>query len=110
MRLMKNTEHPIFDRDTGRRLHPFNFRALSFERHGYIAKETTSLIRTFAVKKAEFLQLDSSEEIRRWYTVLSCCVQRANARVLSGDAVPGRRNPPPSWLLAGRHDLALCGV
>ena len=105
----KNLEHPVFDRDSGRRLHPFDFRALAFERHGYIAKETVSLIRTLAVKKAEFLQLEPSEEIRRWYTVLSCCVQRANARVLRGDAVPGRRSAIPSRLLTGIHDLAVCG-
>ena len=74
------------------------------------AKETVGLIQTFARKKATFAELEPSEEIRRWYTVLSCCVQRANARVLRGDAVPGRRTPPPCTLLAGRQDLALCGV
>ena len=37
------------------------------------------------------------------------CVQRANARVLSGDPTPGRRNPPPRSLLARGRDLALCG-
>ena len=106
----KNAEHPVFDRTTGRRLQPFDFRALSFERHGYIAKETVSLIQTFARKRSAFAELEPSQEIRRWCKVLWCCVQRANARVLSGDAVPGRRSPPPCTLLAGRHDLALCGV
>ena len=105
----KNLEHPVFDRNTGARLHPFDFRALSFERHGYIAKETVSLIQSYARKKAEFAELEPSEEIRRWYTVLSCCVQRANARVLRGVAVPGRRSPPPCRLLAGSYDLAACG-
>ena len=105
----KNVEHPVFDRSTGQRLHPFDFRALSFERHGYIVKETVSLLQTFARKKAELFELEPSEEIRRWYTVLSCCVQRANARVLRGDAVPLRRSLVPSRLLAGRHDLAVCG-
>ena len=36
----KNAEHPVFDAQNHRRLHPFDFRALSFERHGYWAKET----------------------------------------------------------------------
>ena len=58
----KNLEHPVFDRNTGRRLHPFDFRALSFERHGYIAKETVAFIQKFARKKAEFLELDPSKE------------------------------------------------
>ena len=31
-------------------------------------------------KKEKKIELDPSEETRRWYTVLSCCVQRANAR------------------------------
>ena len=44
----KNSEHPVFDRNTGRRLHPFDFCALAFERHGFIAKETSALIRKLA--------------------------------------------------------------
>ena len=104
----KNSEHPVFDRNTGQRLQPFDFRALAFERHGFIAKETLSFIKKFARMRAGFFELDPSEETRRWYTVLSCCVQRANARVLRGDATPGRRSPPPSRLLAG-HDLVACG-
>ena len=31
----KNADHPIFDAQNRRRLHPFNFCALSFEQHGY---------------------------------------------------------------------------
>ena len=106
----KNSEHPIFDRSTGQRLHPFDFRALAFERHGFIAKETVGLIKKLARLKASFFELDPSEETRRWYTVLSCCVQRANARVLRGDAMPGRRAPPPSRLLSGGRDLGMCGA
>ena len=40
----KNAEHPVFDRATGQRLQPFDFRALAFERHGFVAKETQRLI------------------------------------------------------------------
>ena len=36
----KNADHPIFDAQNRRRLHPFNFCALSSERHGYWAKQT----------------------------------------------------------------------
>ena len=36
----KNAEHLVFDRQTGQRLQPFDFCALAFERHGFIAKET----------------------------------------------------------------------
>ena len=105
----KNLEHPVFDRNTGRRLQPFDFRPLAFERHGYIAKETVSLIQKLAGKKAAAFELEPSEEIRRWYTVLSCCVQRANAKILRGEAVPGRSTGVPARLLCGRHDLAVCG-
>ena len=105
----KNLEHPVFDRNTGRRLHPFDFRALAFERHGFIAKETAALICKFARLKAAHFELDPSEETRRWYVALSCCVQRANAKILRGEAVPGRGSSVPSRLLLdGRNDLALC--
>ena len=105
----KNAEHPVFDRSTGRRLQPFDFCALAFERHGFIAKETKSLIQKLARIKAAHYELDESEEIRKWYTVISCCVQRANAKVLRGDATPGQRSSVPPRLLSGNRDLAVCG-
>ena len=77
---------------------PFDFCALAFERHGYMAKETAALIRKLATLKANAFELDPSEEIRKWYTVLSCCVQRANAKVLRGDATPGQRSSVPPRL------------
>ena len=97
----KNSEHPVFDRNTGRRLHPFDFCALAFERHGFIAKETSALIRKLATLKAAHFELEPSEEIRRWYVALSCCVQRANAKILRGEVVPGQRTSVPSRLLVG---------
>ena len=106
----KNAAHPVFDRATGRRLQPFDFCALAFERHGFVAKETKSFIQKLARKKAAHFELDPSEETRKWYIVASCCIQRANARVLSGDPTPGCRRPPPRSLLAGVRDLALCGA
>ena len=100
----------MFDRNTGRRLHPFDFRALAFERHGFIAKETAALLRKLASLKAEHFELEPSEEIRRWYVAVSCCVQRANAKILRGEAVPGRGSSVPSRLLVGGlSDLALGG-
>ena len=44
----KNAEHPVFDAQNHRRLHPFDFRALSFERHGYWAKETIGFTKNLA--------------------------------------------------------------
>ena len=61
----KNAEHPVFDRSTGQRLQPFDFCALAFERHGYIAKEAAALIRKLATLKANAFELDPSEEIRK---------------------------------------------
>ena len=84
-------------------------RTLAFERDGFIAKETAALICKFARLKAAHFELDPSEETRRWYVALSCCVQRANAKILRGEAVPGRGSSVPSRLLLdGRNDLALC--
>ena len=45
-------------------MHPFDFRALAFERHGFIAKEIAALIRKLATLKAAHFQLEPSEEIR----------------------------------------------
>ena len=88
----------------------FDFRALAFERHGFIAKETAALIRKLAHLKAAHFELEPSEETRRWYVALSCCVQRANAKILRGEAVPGRGASIPSRLLSGNRDLAVCGL
>ena len=54
----KNAEHPVFDRSTRQRLQPFDFCALAFERHGYIGKETATLIRKLATLKANAFELD----------------------------------------------------
>ena len=39
----KNSEHPVFDPQTRRRLHPFDFCALSFERHGFLGQRNNKL-------------------------------------------------------------------
>ena len=103
----KNAEHPVFDRATGRRLQPFNFCALAFERHGFFAKETKSFIQKLAHIKAAHYELDPSEETRKWYTVISCCIQRANAKILRGEPVPGRHSPPAARMFSFGRDLAL---
>ena len=88
-------------------MHPFDFRAVAFERHGFIARETVALIRKLANLKAAHFELEPSAERRR-YVVLSRCVQRANAKIFRGDPVPRRGASIPSRLLVGgRHDLAL---
>ena len=51
--IMRNTYLKIIDlesinAETRRRLHPFDFCALSFERHGFWAKETISFTRKLA--------------------------------------------------------------
>ena len=77
-----------------------------------MAKETKRFIQKLARIKAAHFELDPSEETRKWYTVASCCIQRANALalVLNGDPTPGCRRPPPRSLLAGGRDLALSGA
>ena len=81
------------------------FNALSFERHGFWAKETVGFIKKLASSRAVALGLEPSEEIRRWYAVISCCIQRSNAKVLRGEPVPGRPTPPPSRFAAMGRDL-----
>ena len=76
----KNRDHPVFDPQTHRRMHAFDFCALSFERHGFWAKETVGFVKKLATSRAVALGLEPSEEIRRWYAAISCCIQRSNAK------------------------------
>ena len=101
----KNRDHPVFDPQTHRRMHAFDFCALSFERHGFWAKETVGFVKKLATSRAVALGLEPSEEIRRWYAAISCCIQRSNAKVLRGEPVPGRPTPPPSRFAAMGRDL-----
>ena len=101
----KNRDHPIFNSQTHRRMHPFDFCALSFERHGFWAKETVGFVKKLATTRAVALGLEPSEEVRRWYAAIACTIQRSNARVLRGEPVPGRPSPPPSRFAAMGRDL-----
>ncbi len=94
-------------------MHSFDFRAISLDRHGYLdmaAEETVGFIKQLAYCRALALGLEPSAEIRRWYGVISCCIQRANAKILRGEPVPGRHSHPPPRLLARGRDLALVGA
>ena len=96
----KHRDHPVFD-VRGRRRVPFDFVALSFERHGRWAKETVSFTRKLASRRAIAAGLEPSEEVRRWYAVISCAIQRTNAKILRGEPVPAVRSA--SALSAGRR-------
>ena len=91
-------------------MHPFDFCALSFERHGFWAKETVGFVKKLATSRAVALGLEPSAEIRRWYGVISCCIHGANAKILRGEPVPRRFSAPPPRLLARGRDLALVGA
>ena len=51
------------------------------------------------------LGFEPSEEIRRWYAAISCCIQRSNAKILRGEPVPGRPTPSPSRFAVMGRDL-----
>ena len=81
---------------------------LSFERHGYWAKETVGFTKKLAYARATALGLEPSSEICRWYGVISCCIQRANAKILRGEPVPGRHaTPVPGGMSSLGRDLRL---
>ena len=88
----KERDHPVFDAHLRRRV-PFDFVALSFERHGRWANATVSFTKKLASRRAEAAGLEPTEEIRRWYAVVSCAIQRTNAKILRGEAVPAARAP-----------------
>ena len=95
----KHRDHPVFDARLRRRV-PFDFVALSFERHGRWAKETVSFTKKVASRRALGAGLDPSEEIRRWYAVIACAIQRSNAKILRGEPVPAAV-APPAWRRLG---------
>ena len=106
----KNRDHPVFDPQTHRRMHAFDFCALSFERHGFWAKETVGFVKKLATSRAVALGLEPSEEIKRWHAAISCCIQRSNAKILRGEPVPGNSTPPPSRFAAMGRDLGMAWV
>ena len=95
----KHRGHPVFDARLRRRI-PFDFVALSFERHGRWAKETVSFTKKVASRRALGAGLDPSEEIRLWYAVIACAIQRSNAKILRGEPVPAAV-APPAWRRLG---------
>ena len=91
-------------------MHPFNFVALSFERHGFWARETVSLTKRLAMCRATMLGLEPSDEIQRWYAVIACTLQRSNAKILKGEAIPACPSlSRQRWGFAANHDLPLAG-
>ena len=96
----KHRDHPVFDAHLRRRV-PFDFVALSFERHGRWANETVSFTKKLATRRALAAGLEPAEEIRRWYAVMSCAIQRTNAKILRGEPVPAVIAPSFSRRLGG---------
>ena len=103
----KNVDHPVFDFASRKRFH---LRAISFGRHGYLAAEIVGFIKQLAYGRALALGLEPSAKIRRWYGVISCCIQRANAKILRNEPIAGRHSPTPPRLIARGRDLALVGA
>ena len=105
----KHRDRPVFDA-RHRRMHPFNFVALSFERHGFWARETVSFTKRLAMCRATMLGLEPSDEIQRWYAVIACTLQRSNAKILKGEAIPACPSlSRQRWGFAANHDLPLAG-
>ena len=107
----KHRDHPVFDARYRRQV-PFDFVALSFERHGRWAKETVSFTKKLASRRAIAAGLEPSDEIRRWYAVIACAIQRANAKILRGEPVPALALAPPVWRRLGGgfgRDLGVAG-
>ena len=63
-----------------------------------------------AFARAAALGLDPAAEICRWYGIISCCLQRANAKILRGEPVPARHSAPPPRLFSLGRDLPLVGA
>ena len=105
----KHRQRPVFDAHH-RRCLPFDFKALSFERHGFWSREAVVLTQRLAARKASMLGLEPSSEIQHWYAVIACAIQRTNAKILRGEPVPACAYPlPRAGFATGRRDLPLAG-
>ena len=104
----KNAKHPVYS-TAGHRQVPFDFAPLSFERHGRWAKQTIGVTKKLAFARAAALELEPAEEIRRWYAVIACTIQKTNAKILRGEPVPAASTSPPNRWFAGVRDLGLAG-
>ena len=62
--------------------------------------KTVSFTKNVASRRALGAGLDPSEEIRRWYAVIACAIQRSNAKILRGEPVPAAV-APPAWRRLG---------
>ena len=103
----KHRQRPVFDAHH-RRCLPFDFKALSFERHGFWSREAVALTKRLAACKATMLGLEPSSEIQHWYAVIACAIQRTNAKILRGEPVPAYAYPlPRAGYATGRRDLPL---
>ena len=88
----KHRDHPVFDGRLRRQV-PFDFVALSFERHGRWAQETAAFTRKLASRRALAAGLEPSEEIRYWYAMISCAIQRTNAKIFARRTNAGSNGP-----------------
>ena len=60
----------------------------------------TQATKTLALHRVAALRLEPSDEIRRWYAIIACTIQRTNAKILRGEAVPAARSAPSSFWAA----------
>ena len=105
----KHRQRPVFDAHH-RRCLPFDFKALSFERHGFWSREAVVLTQRLAARKASMLGLEPSSEIQHWYAVIACAIQRINAKILRGAAFLACACPiPRAGFATERRDLSMAG-
>ena len=72
------------------------------------AKKTVGFTIKLAYARTTALSLEPYSEICRWYGVISFFIQRANAKILRGEPVPGRHaTPAPGGMFALGRDLRL---
>ena len=57
------------------------------------ANETVSFTKKLATRRALAAGLEPAEEIRRWYAVIACAIQRTHATIRRGEPVPARAYP-----------------
>ena len=61
-----------------------------------------SFTKKLASRRALAAGLEPAEEIRRWYAVISCAIQRTNAKILRGEPVPASVAPSGLRRVGGR--------
>jgi hypothetical protein len=88
--------------------HDITFTPLAFECYGAFSEKFEKLIRKLCRMRAEILDIEETSVLNYWFRRISCTLQRANSRAISGrilDIVQSNSTHPDGYLMDDTTDL-----